>query len=153
MYCFPLPVVWVCTGYPFHQHQDQHYRRAASSGHAGCLPFHRQQYWTCRVYPFPQLAMKAQGLSLSFNISIDVQGVSLCTANRMDLQGVFLSTVRNVDLQCAGYVFPLPAVWTCRMCAFLLSVVWTCRLYPFFKWRNVGLSSIQSVRYRNEQNC
>jgi hypothetical protein len=28
-----------------------------------------------------------------------------------------------------------------------------CRVYPFFKCRNVGLSGIKSVRYRNEQNC
>ncbi len=30
--------------------------------------------------------------------------------------------------------------------------VWTCRVYPVFKCRTVGLSGIQSVRYRNEKN-
>ncbi len=30
------------------------------------------------------------------------------------------------------------------------AAAWTCRAYPFFKWRNFGLSAIQSVRYWNK---
>ncbi len=45
-------------------------------------------------------------------------------------------------------VLTLPAVWTCRVCPFLPPASWTCKECPFFKCRNVGLSGIQSVRYR-----
>ncbi len=54
------------------------------------------------------------------------------------MQGVCVSTASSM---------------TCRMCAFLSPAVWTCRVHPFFKCRNVRLSSIQSVRYRNERKC
>jgi hypothetical protein len=36
---------------------------------------------------------------------------------------------------------------------FLPPAVRTCSVYHFFNFRNVGLSGIQSVRYRNEQKC
>ncbi len=47
-------------------------------------------------------------------------------------------------------------LWTCRVHPFhhhQQQAVWTCRVYPFFKCRNVGLSGVQSVRYRYEQKC
>jgi hypothetical protein len=43
----------------------------------------------------------------------------------MDVQGVSLSTASSMDVQCV----------------------------TIFKCRNVGLSGIQSVRYRNKQKC
>jgi hypothetical protein len=63
----------------------------------------------------------------------------------MDVQGISLLN------------FSLPAVWTCTAWVSLSPpptlAVWACRVYPFCKCRNVGLSGIQSVRYRNEQKC
>jgi hypothetical protein len=96
------------------------------NGRAGCINFHSQQYGRAGGITFHQHQYRRAG----------------CVPFHSQQYG------RAV---CRVYILPLPAVWTCRVCSFLSPAVLTCREYPFFKCRNVGLSGIQSFRYRNEQ--
>jgi hypothetical protein len=94
--------------------------------------------------------MDVQGVLLSINSNMDVQGVSLYTANRMDMQVVTIATARSVDVQCAWCMpFHCQQYGLAGCVPFLSPAVWMCRLHPFFKCRNVRLSGIQSLRYRN----
>jgi hypothetical protein len=92
---------------------------------------------------------------------LGVSHVSLSTNISMDVQGVFLATVNSVagcnhfGISTVDWTYSVQGI-ICLSTASGMNVqgvslaVWTCRLYPYL---NAGLSSIWSVRYRNEQKC
>jgi hypothetical protein len=110
--------------------------------------------------------MDMYGVYISTNISMEVQGVSPSTANRIGVHNHFQSQEYRRTV-CRVYDFPPPAVkkgcarciafhrkqYERLVCPFLPLAEWMCRVYFFYKGRNVGLSGIQSVWYRNEQKC
>jgi hypothetical protein len=142
---------------------------AAVYGRARCITF--ELFTTC------SLDMHCMGIlfSATNTSSMDVQGVCLSTASSIDGQGVFLSTASSLDVQM--FAFPWPAVVDLQGVSpstasnvnvhggstassmdvqgvpFLLPAVWTCRMHPFFKCRNVGLSSTIKSGTRMNRNA